>query len=286
MNKINKTSWFLLLLLAIIWGSSFILMKEGLKHFNSFEVASLRIALAGISLLPFVKWKNLNIKKKDIIYFFISGFIGSAIPAFLFTAAQTKIPSSLAGALNGLTPLFALLVGVLFIGIKLNRYKLIGGVVGLVGAFILVINQEFEFSLGHTFLIILATLCYGINVNIIKYKLGHYPPLLVAAVPLAIIASAGVIILCFLNFSIDFNSIEESKSLIAIVLLAVIGTAVSLILFNKLIQKTNVVFASSVTYLIPIVALFWGVLDKEPIGLNQLLGMFAIILAIWLIRKK
>ena len=272
-------------ILAIIWGSSFILMKEGLKHFSSYQVAAMRISFAGISLLPFVKWRKVVIKAGDLKYFIISGILGSAIPAFLFTAAQTKISSSLAGAINGLTPLFALLVAVVFVGVKFNKLKVYGVIVGLLGAFFLIVGQELNFDIKYTSLAVLAAVCYGINVNIIKQKLNDYPPRLVAALPLAIISIIGVGVMLYLGFDVSWNQEQDVKSLVAIVLLAVVGTSLSLVMFNRLIQQTNTVFATSVTYLIPIVALFWGFLANETISSNQMIGLGFILIAIWLIRK-
>jgi drug/metabolite transporter (DMT)-like permease len=272
-------------ILALIWGSSFILMKEGLKIYSSYQVAAMRIAFAGIALLPFVKWNKLKIQDGDLKYFIISGFLGSAIPAFLFTAAQTVISSSLAGAINGLTPLFALLVGVLFLGVKFNKLKIYGVVFGLFGAFFLIVNKDIDFDISYAFLAVGASICYGINVNIIKQKLDNYPPLLVAAFPLAVIAVFGIAVLCYLGVELDTSSQQHWKSIGAIVLLAILGTSLSLVMFNKLIQQTNTVFATSVTYLIPIVALFWGFLADEPITINQLGGLVCILVAIWLIRK-
>ena len=272
-------------ILAIIWGSSFILMKEGLKHFSSYQVAAMRISFAGIALLPFVKWRKVVIKAGDLKYFIISGILGSAIPAFLFTAAQTKISSSLAGAINGLTPLFALLVAVVFVGVKFNKLKVYGVIVGLLGAFFLIVGQELNFDIKYTSLAVLAAVCYGINVNIIKQKLNDYPPRLVAALPLAIISIIGIGVMLYLGFDVSWNQEQDVKSLVAIVLLAVVGTSLSLVMFNRLIQQTNTVFATSVTYLIPIVALFWGFLANETISTNQMIGLGFILIAIWLIRK-
>ena len=272
-------------ILAIIWGSSFILMKEGLKHFSSYQVAAMRISFAGIALLPFVKWRKVVIKAGDLKYFIISGILGSAIPAFLFTAAQTKISSSLAGAINGLTPLFALLVAVVFVGVKFNKLKVYGVIVGLLGAFFLIVGQELNFDIKYTSLAVLAAVCYGINVNIIKQKLNDYPPRLVAALPLAIISIIGVGVMLYLGFDVSWDQEQDIKSLVAIVILAVVGTSLSLVMFNRLIQQTNTVFATSVTYLIPIVALFWGFLANETISSNQVIGLGFILIAIWLIRK-
>lgn len=272
-------------ILAIIWGSSFILMKEGLKHFSSYQVAAMRISFAGIALFPFVKWREVVIKPGDLKYFAISGILGSAIPAFLFTAAQTKISSSLAGAINGLTPLFALLVAVVFVGVKFNKLKVYGVIMGLLGAFFLIVGKELNFDVKYTSLAILAVVCYGINVNIIKQKLNDYPPRLVAALPLAIIAIIGIGVMLYLGFDVSWDQEQDVKSLVAIVVLAIVGTSLSLVMFNRLIQQTNTVFATSVTYLIPIVALFWGFLANETISLNQLIGLGFILIAIWLIRK-
>ncbi|MEJ6750750.1 MAG: DMT family transporter [Bacteroidia bacterium] len=282
-NPVNP--YVFLGILAIIWGSSFILMKEGLKHFSSYQVAAMRISFAGIALLPFVKWRKVVIKAGDLKYFIISGILGSAIPAFLFTAAQTKISSSLAGAINGLTPLFALLVAVVFVGVKFNKLKVYGVIVGLLGAFFLIVGQELNFDIKYTSLAVLAAVCYGINVNIIKQKLNDYPPRLVAALPLAIISIIGVGVMLYLGFDVSWDQEQDIKSLVAIVILAVVGTSLSLVMFNRLIQQTNTVFATSVTYLIPIVALFWGFLANETISSNQMIGLGFILIAIWLIRK-
>lgn len=285
MPKSQPNPYITLGLLAIIWGSSFILMKEGLKFYSSYQIAAMRISFSGLALIPFVNWKKLDIKRSDYKYFIISGFLGSAIPAFLFPLAQTRISSSLAGAINGLTPLFALIVGVIFLGVKFSRLKAFGVIFGLVGAVFLIIGQDIQFEFSHVMMAIVATLCYGINVNIIKQKLDSYPPLLVAALPLAIISIAGFAVLGYLGLNINVNDMQFIYSFSATLLLAFIGTSISLIMFNKLIQQTNTVFATSVTYLIPIVALFWGLFDHEQILYNHFIGLVFILGAIWMIRK-
>ena len=285
MPKRQPNPYITLGLLAIIWGSSFILMKEGFKFYSSYQIAAMRISFSGLALIPFVNWKKLDIKRSDYKYFIISGFLGSAIPAFLFPLAQTRISSSLAGAINGLTPLFALIVGVIFLGVKFSRLKAFGVIFGLIGAVFLIIGQDIQFEFSHVMMAIVATLCYGINVNIIKQKLDSYPPLLVAALPLAIISIAGFAVLGYLGLNININDMQFIYSFGATLLLAFIGTSISLIMFNRLIQQTNTVFATSVTYLIPIVALFWGLFDHEQILYNHFIGLVFILGAIWMIRK-
>ena len=285
MPKRQPNPYITLGLLAIIWGSSFILMKEGLKFYSSYQIAAMRISFSGLALIPFVNWEKLDIKRSDYKYFIISGFLGSAIPAFLFPLAQTRISSSLAGAINGLTPLFALIVGVTILGVKFSRLKAFGVIFGLAGAVFLIIGQDIQFEFSHVMMAIVATLCYGINVNIIKQKLDNYPPLLVAALPLAIISIIGFAVLGYLGLNINVNDMQFIYSFGATLLLAFIGTSISLIMFNRLIQQTNTVFATSVTYLIPIVALFWGLFDHEQILYNYFIGLLFILGAIWMIRK-
>jgi len=285
MPKRQPNPYITLGLLAIIWGSSFILMKEGLKFYSSYQIAAMRISFSGLALIPFVNWEKLDIKRSDYKYFIISGFLGSAIPAFLFPLAQTRISSSLAGAINGLTPLFALIVGVTILGVKFSRLKAFGVIFGLAGAVFLIIGQDIQFEFSHLMMAIVATLCYGINVNIIKQKLDNYPPLLVAALPLAIISIIGFAVLGYLGLNINVNDMQFIYSFGATLLLAFIGTSISLIMFNRLIQQTNTVFATSVTYLIPIVALFWGLFDHEKILYNHFIGLVFILGAIWMIRK-
>ncbi|MFY0643110.1 MAG: DMT family transporter [Bacteroidia bacterium] len=263
-------------------------MKEGLKAYDQWQLAALRITIAGLFLLPFIRWRNVKIPRKDFKIFALSGLLGNTIPAFLFTIAQTKLSSSMSGALNSLTPIFVLIVGLVFMGVSFNRYKLYGVILGLTGALTLIFSQGFiitDNEMGHSIYVVIAALCYGTNVNIIKYKLGHYPPFLVAALPLAMMAVITTVILLFIGLPSNALSVEIWRPSIAVVVLAVFGTSLSLIWFNKLIQATNAVFASSVTYLIPIVALFWGLIDGEKINLIQIIGLAIILLAIWIVNK-
>ena len=286
--QVSRNSYLLLAILALFWGSSFILMKEGLKAYDYWQVAAFRISVAGLTLLPFLRWKNLKIKRSDYKVLFISGLLGNFIPAFLFTAAQTKLSSSLSGALNSLTPLFVLIVGLLFMGVAFNRYKLWGVIIGLFGAMMLIFSKGFSIdgnNLEYSGLIVIAAICYGTNVNIIKYKLGHYHPMVVAAIPLAMVSVISFIILLFVGLPFDIEHAQSVKSTAAISLLAIVGTAFSLFLFNKLIQQTNAVFASSVTYLIPIVALLWGLIDGEQIQLLQVIGLITVLFAIRIVNK-
>lgn len=290
-QKPQAISIILLLILAFIWGSSFILMKEGLKSFNAFQVASYRLSIAGLFFLPVFIKHIKTVDKKDYTILLLSGLTGSGVPAFLFTYAQLHINSSTAGALNALTPFFTLMIGVFFLGMRLQKMKAIGVLIGLIGAICIIIFKpnggKMETEM-HGFLIMLATFLYGINVNIIKQRLAHYNPWVVAALPIVFMLPATLLILYFSDFFNGFNASEfqHLQSLGAISILGLIGTAISLVLFNRLIQMTNAVFASSVTYLIPVFALLWGILDHEKTGIVQVLGMALILIGIAVIRQS
>lgn len=284
----------ILVSLAFFWGSSFILMKEGLKCFHWLDIAAFRMGLAGTVFWPFVWRHRKTIQKIDWRYFAVVGVIGSGIPSVLFPLAQTHVASGIAGALNALTPLFTFVIGILFLGVAFEVRKLWAVLIGLAGALILIMMRAdggLDSDYLYGFLILLATICYGISVNVVKHKLHHYRPLMVAALPLSIISVIAWVILGFRNFEMlepiaNEASVGFWKSFGALILLSLVGTAFALIIFNKLIQLSSAVFASSVTYLIPIVALFWGILDGEPIGWLQLVGVILIWIAIYFMKQK
>lgn len=279
----------ILAFLALTWGSSFILMKIGMEVFTASQVAAYRMVIAGFVFIPWILKYAREVKKSDLKWMFAVGMIGNGIPAFLFTHAQTYLPSSLTGALNALTPLFTLMIGVFFLGMRSTRLQVTGVVIGLAGAMMLIFlkhNGETETHTGYAALVVFATLCYGTSVNLIKTRLSHYRPLITAAFPMAF---AGSVTLPVLLYSLQQSPPDTSvmgASLLAISVLGIVGTAISLIFFNRLIQMTDAVFASSVTYLIPVVAVFWGWLDKEQIGWVQLVALGTILLGIYLVNRK
>lgn len=289
-NHPGLVSWSLLIFLSIIWGSSFILMKKGLIAFKPAEVAGIRILSASVFLFPVALRNIKKIKKQQWHYLFISGFFGSLIPAFLFPLAQTRIDSGITGILNALTPLFTILLGALFFQVRFNLRIVTGIVIGFLGSVILVLANGFgditKINL-YAFFIILATLLYGLNLNVIKYYLGDIKPLHIASVSMLLIGPFAFLYLIIYSDmrSILMNNSAGLLSLFYIVLLGVIGTAIAMILFNKLIKITNIVFSSSVTYLIPIVAVIWGIIDGETLYAEHYAGMTAIIIGVLVANK-
>ncbi len=282
-------AWILLITLSVIWGSSFILMFEGLKAYTSTQLATLRICVAGMLFLPFGIYNIFRIEKGDLKWFALSGLLGNFIPAYCFAYAQTYIQSSTAGALNSLTPFFTLLVGILLFSKVVNKYKIIGILIGLIGAISLIVTKPgggIETNYAYGGLIIISTIFYGLNVNIIENKLSKYNYFFISSIPLSLVFFLAVIGLNIFDFPFqEMLSSPYVKSTVAIATLGLLGTGLSLILFNKLIQITNGLFASTVTYMMPIVSTFWGIYYNESVGLIQLTSLGLILLGVFFVKR-
>ena len=284
------TNWVTLIILSIIWGSSFILMKRGLESFSYLQVAALRIFIAFIFLSPILIKHIKKTDKKALWAIFFSGVFGILIPAFLFTKAQTVINSSLSGILNSLVPLFALFIGMVWLKNKLRVLQLFGAFISLFGSYLLM-AAELELpnngQLPYAGLVILATLCYGLNVNLIKKYLQEINALSITCISFGFIGPPSGIYLLYSDLPNVFIKDEAAwVNLFYIAVLAIIGSAISIIIFNQLIKKTSAIFAASCTYLIPIVAILWGFVDGETLSTKQLIGVLIILSGVYLVNRK
>ncbi len=256
--------------------------------FSSTQVGAMRMLIAGLVLLPFSVQVLRQLKeRKDLLYFSIVGVCGNFIPAFLFTYAETHISSGLAGIMNSFTPIFTLLVGFLFFANKITRFQVMGTIIGFGGITVLVLtggdvsadSKELLPSLA----IVLATLLYGISLNTIKFKLAAYKPIHVAAGGFASVFIPSVIgFFAFDTISVFKQHPDAMNGFVAIAILAVVGTAFAVFLFNGIIQSSSALFASSVTYLIPIVAVIIGTYFQESITKTQVFSMFIVIFGVLL----
>ena len=283
--------WIILVILAVIWGSSFILIKKGLNYFTSVEVGALRISIAFLFLLPFVFKRIRRLSRREWKFLILNGMIGSGFPAFLFAKAQTGIDSSLAGILNSLTPLFTLIVSLSFFSLKIRWFNILGVIIGLIGAIGLISisgGKSFDFNFGYAVYIIFATICYATNVNIVKYKLKDTDALTITVFSFFTIGIPILLyLLLFTGFINKMTTIPTSwEGLGYIGILAVVGTGMALIAFNKLVKIASPVFAASVTYLIPVVAVSWGMIDGEKITIFAFFWMMVILLGVFLVNKK
>ncbi len=286
----NKNAkWILLTILALIWGSSFILIKQGLIGLNPFQVGSLRIVFAGFFLL-IIGYKTLpKIPQHKWKYVAITALFGTFIPAFLFSVAQTQISSTVSSILNSLTPLNTLVLGVLLFGLSFERKQIFGVIIGLIGSSILILNgaaNHPEQNYYYAILIIIASICYATNVNLVKKYLSDLSPLTISTGNFVVMLFPALIILFSTGFLQIINLEKVQHSIFFIAVLGVIGTGIANIIFFKLIQISSPVFATSVTYLIPVVAFFWGLLDNESLSLIQFFGAFVILIGVYLSSKK
>lgn len=263
-------------------------MKRGLEHFSNMEVAAFRMFIAFLTLLPIAIKNIVKIPKKYFPFLAISGIVGSGIPAYLFATAQTKIDSSIAGILNAFVPTFTLLFGFFIFKIKITSLQVVGVIVGFIGVFgLLWFNSEksTNFDLMYAGLVILATICYALNVNVINKYLKSLNGLQVSSMAFLFLSPVCLFFLWHTDFVFHISK-ESADALIYLVILGSLGTAIALVIFNELLRNSGPVFASSVTYLIPSVAVFWGVFDGELINFWDLLSMLFILIGVALVNKK
>lgn len=292
LNNAGALSWGLLLLLTLIWGSSFILIKKALLVYGPGEVGALRIVTAALALMPLALRKLGTLRRHHLGLLILIGFVGSFMPSFLFAKAQTQLPSSITGILNALTPLFVVIMGALFFNQRFTRRNTIGLIISFAGSVILVLGGS-GFQINdvnyYALFVVAATICYGVNLNVIKTYLAELKPVTITAVSLTLVFPLAVGYLFGVSsFTEQLQKPGAGEALLYVSILGVLGTSVALIFFNRLVQLTSPMFTSFVTYLIPIVAVIWGVIDGESLFLGHYAGMAAIILGVYIAnhRKK
>lgn len=286
----NRQLKFIFLgILALIWGSSFILIKRGLTGLSPYQLGALRMVFASLFIL-IIGFKSIaQIHLRHWKYLAITATFGTFIPVFLFSVAQTEISSSVSAILNSLTPLNTLIIGILLFNIDFQRRQIFGVFIGLAGSILLIWNGAVsnpDQNYNYAILLVLASICYALNVNLIKTYLSDLSPLSITTGNFAVIIVPAFLVLIFSGFFEVVKLQETQDVLVYILILGVIGTALANIIFFKLIKISSPVFASSVTYLIPVVAFLWGLVDNESLTLIQLLGAVIIMVGVYLSAKK
>ena len=285
----KQMKWVYLTALALVWGSSFILIKKGLVGLNPLQLGSLRIIFASLFLL-IIGFKSLSkIPASKWKYIALTSLFGTFLPAYLFAIAQTEIDSSISSILNSLTPLNTLVLGALIFGLQFKRNQIFGILIGLAGSILLVLNgaaNHPEQNHYYAILVLIASICYALNVNLIKRHLHDLSPLSITTGNFTVLFVPAFLVLFFSGFFEVAHEVQVQKSVLFIMILGVIGTGIANILFFKLIQMSSPVFATSVTYLIPVVAFGWGLLDNEVLTPIQFFGAFIILIGVYLSAKK
>lgn len=288
-NKIDLQSWLLLLSLTLIWGTSYIIMKKVLLVYTPIEMASLRLAVAGLVCIPFLRKAVGHIPRDKFGKAFFVGAIGSGIPAFLFAYAMSRISSSVGGIINSLSPLFTVLTGLLFWNIRAPAIKVLGIFIGFIGAVVLVFGKHgFELSgdVGYAVLPVIATFCYGLNSNFVRQNFPAANSVMLTALGMTMTGLPAIAILFFTDFSQRLHQPGGLQALAYVSILGGFNTVVSNILFYKLIQRTGPLFAASVTYLIPIVAIAWGIADHEGIAAYHFAGLALILMGVYFVSRQ
>ena len=289
MDRQKLINWGLFVVLSLIWGSSFILMKLSKEHLNGYQIGAVRIFSAGLVFLPFALIHLFKLPRRKIPVVALSGLLGNLLPAFLFAVAiEKKIDSALAGILNSLTPLFVIVISILFFKAKVPQKKLIGVLIGFAGLVMLSLSKGGISlnNIGYASLILLATIMYGLNVNVVTNYLKGIDPFHMATVSLALMSIiAGIVIWQQDMVSIALYDEGARVSILYAALLGVVGSAIATLLFYMLIKQAGGLFASLVTYAIPVVAIFWGLVAHEDVTLIQISCLAIILGGVYLTSK-
>ena len=288
-KPIELRSYLILMALSLVWGSSFILIKKALIAFHPVDLACMRIAISALAFLPILYIKRKVIPWKAWKIFLAVGLTGSGIPAFMYFIAQTNINSTVSGLLNSLTPIWTLIIGIIVFKNKMVATQIIGVILGFLGASLLILLGESEgtnANLWYGLFVVLGTLCYGMSGNLVKHYFQNVESLIISAVSFCMIGTPAI---GYLMYSGALTGLEWTQDQVfsfgAVLILSLVGTVLATIVFYRLIQETTAVFGSSVAYLMPLVAMGWGFLDGEPIGLVIILSMVIILTGVYLIKK-
>ncbi|HEX5154189.1 MAG TPA: DMT family transporter [Parafilimonas sp.] len=282
--------WLLFSLLALIWGSSFILMKIGLQHLNAFQVASIRILSAGLVMLPFAISGWRKVPGNKIITVIIAGLLGNFCPAFLYCIAEIKIDSALTSILNALTPLCAIIIGIAFFKLAVTRQKVLGVVTGFIGLVLLPVASEGAISfanISYASFVLIATICYGTNVHVVNHYLKELSSIDIASIALSCFIPPCILILVFTGFfHLPLAQHEFIFSVAASFILGALGTALASVWFYTLVKTAGSIFASLVTYGIPFIAVLWGLIFGEHITVFAIGCLLIILAGVYIVNRK
>ena len=287
----DKEKWILLIVLSLIWGSSFILIKKSLEHFNPYQVGALRVLIAGIILMPVAISKYKLFPKRYLKWLILAAFTGNFIPMFLFPIAETEVSSSIAGIINSMMPIFVIIVGALVWKFETTQRQMVGTFISFTGVCLLAFGGDGDggqFKLIPIPLLLLATLCYAVSTTTVKSRLMEVSSTVLSAFVFSfVLFFPSLIALTFTGFFSTFSLDENHLTgLMFVSLLSVFGTGLAMMMNYRLLKVSSPLFASTVTLLMPIVAIIWGVLDGEKLSVMQFVGAGIIIAGLIFLRAK
>lgn len=286
----DKEKWLLLATLSIIWGSSFILIKKSLDHFNPYQVGSLRVLIAGIILLPVAISNYKLFPKKHIKWLILAALTGNFIPMFLFPIAEKEISSSIAGIINSMMPIFVIIVGALVWKFETTKKQIIGVLISFTGVCILAFGggDSRELKIIPILLLLLATLCYALSTTTVKSKLMDVSSIVLSSFIFSfVLLFPSIIALTSTGFFSEFSfSKDNMLGLMFVSLLSIFGTGLAMTMNYRLLKVSTPLFASTVTLIMPIVAIIWGIIDGEKLSIMQFVGAGIIIAGLIFLRSN
>lgn len=286
----DREKWVLLILLSLIWGSSFILIKKSLDHFSPYQVGALRVLIAGIILMPIAISKYRLFPKRHLKWLILAAFTGNFIPMFLFPIAEMEISSSIAGIINSMMPIFVIIVGTLFWKFETTKRQMTGIFISFTGVCLLAFGggDDAKFKIFPILLLLSATLCYAISTTTVKSKLMDVSSTVLSAFVFSfILFLPSLVALVSTGFVSNFTFSKENMiGLMFVSLLSVFGTGLAMMMNYRLLKVSTPLFASTVTLLMPIVAIIWGILDGEKLTILQFVGASVIIAGLIFLRAK
>ena len=286
----NSKKWFYLAILSLIWGSSFILIKKGLVGLSSYQLASLRIIFAAIVIFIYSYNSLVKIPKKSWKWILITAYTGTFFPVYLISYGQTEIESGLASIITTITPINTLIVGIIFFGLVYTKKQLLGLLIGLIGAILLIYEAseaDINVNIYYSFFIYMTTVGYAASVNLIKNYLTDISPEAVTAGIFISISPPALLVLFLSDFSsLNLEDKEVLNSIIFVFILGVFGSAIAQTLFNKFVKIASPLFAAAVTYTMPIIAIFWAILDGETLTIMQFFATAIILIGVYMVNKK
>ncbi|WP_332453360.1 DMT family transporter [Chryseobacterium aquaticum] len=286
----DREKWVLLILLSLIWGSSFILIKKSLDHFSPYQVGALRVLIAGIILMPIAISKYKLFPKRHLKWLILAAFTGNFIPMFLFPIAETEISSSIAGIINSMMPIFVIIVGTLFWKFETTKRQMTGIFISFTGVCMLAFGggDDAKFKIFPILLLLSATLCYAISTTTVKSKLMEVSSTVLSAFVFSfILFLPSLVALVSTGFVSNFTFSKENMiGLMFVSLLSIFGTGLAMMMNYRLLKVSTPLFASTVTLLMPIVAIIWGILDGEKLTILQFMGASVIIAGLIFLRAK
>ncbi|WP_439479978.1 DMT family transporter [Chryseobacterium aquaticum] len=286
----DREKWILLILLSLIWGSSFILIKKSLDHFSPYQVGALRVLIAGIILMPIAISKYRLFPKRHLKWLILAAFTGNFIPMFLFPIAEMEISSSIAGIINSMMPIFVIIVGTLFWKFETTKRQMTGIFISFTGVCMLAFGggDDAKFKIFPILLLLSATLCYAISTTTVKSKLMEVSSTILSAFVFSfILFLPSLVALVSTGFVSNFTFSKENMiGLMFVSLLSIFGTGLAMMMNYRLLKVSTPLFASTVTLLMPIVAIIWGILDGEKLTILQFVGASVIIAGLIFLRAK